>query len=538
MKFSVIPLLTALALSLFGSHLLAAEQPVFSADMITAAELSDYERTSTLAEVVAVIDALDAETELMHRERLLLTREGRDVPMVVLANPPVRSPEQAEASGKPVIYIQGNIHGGEVEGKEASLILMRDILFGDKQHLLDNQILLFVPVYNADGNDAMAENNRPNQELSPVMTGVRTAHGLDLNRDGVIVEADETAALYERLINRWDPDLLVDLHTTNGTWHGYSLTWAPSYHTAGDPAPSDYSSEVMLPAITESVKEKFDLDFNWYGGFDYRDWPPSELRTFHHAPRYLTNNMGLRNRMAILSETFSHDRFYKRIHAANVFIEEILEYSHRHGAEIQRINAEADARSANQEVGHEKGVQFEMIARDEPLDLLSYSYIPYQAEDGSTDFVRSSELVITEGVANFNAFAATRTARFPEAYIFSSAFVGLADKLRQHGIEVETLEADSSFNGEVFMIEEIGKQSFVQNNHRNSLMQGEFRNESRRFSRGDYVVSTRQRLANLIFYLLEPESDDGLAYWNLFDDYLEPRLEDQGQVEYPLFKAF
>lgn len=515
----------------------AAENPVFSAAMMTAAERSNYARTSTLAEVNAVLDALDADTDLMHRERLLLTREGRDVPLVVLAKPPVTSPGQALASGKPVIYLQGNIHGGEVEGKEASLILMRDILFGDKQHLLDNQILIFVPVYNADGNDAMAENTRPNQELSPVMTGVRTAHGLDLNRDGMIVEADETRALYERVINRWDPDLLVDLHTTNGTWHGYSLTWAPSYRTAGEAAPSDYTSEVMLPAITAAVKDKFDLDFNWYGGFDYRDWPPTTLRTYHHAPRYLTNNMALRNRMAILSETFSHDRFYKRVHAANVFIEEILEYTHEHGDEIRRINRQADASAAAQRSGTQKGVQFEMVARDEPLDLLSYSYIPYQAEDGSTDFVRSSELVTIEDVANFNAFRASKTATFPEAYIFSSAFAGLADKLRQHGVRVDVLEADSTFSGEAFLVNRMGKSNFDLNGHQNSLVEGEFRSDTRTFSRGDYIVSMDTRLANLIFYLLEPESDDGLLFWNLFDPYLEPILEREGTAEYPVFKV-
>ena len=223
---------------------------------MTAAERSHYERTSTFNEVIEVLDALDSETDLMYRETLLLTREGRDVPIVVLANPAISSPAQAEASGKPVIYIQANIHGGEVEGKEASLIAMRDILFGDKQHLLENQILIFVPIYNADGNAAMRENSRPNQELSPVRTGIRTAHGYDLNRDGMIVEAEETEALFSNVIQRWDPDLLVDLHTTNGTWHGNSLTYAPSYATAGDSSTSNYTSEVMLPALKQAVKEK------------------------------------------------------------------------------------------------------------------------------------------------------------------------------------------------------------------------------------------------------------------------------------------
>ena len=509
----------------------------FTEAMITIAERTNYERTSSFQEVMDVIDALDGESELMHRETLLLTREGRDVPIVVLANPVVTSPEAAAASGKPVIYIQGNIHGGEVEGKEASLIVMRDILFGDKQHLLDNQILVFVPIYNADGNDAMAENSRPNQELSPVMAGIRTAHGYDLNRDGMIMEADETQALYSNVLQRWDPDLLVDLHTTNGTWHGNALTYAPSYHTAGDASTSDYTSKVILPAIKQSAKEKFNLDFDWYGGYNYRNWPPSELRTYHHAPRYITNHMALRNRMAILSETFSHDRFYKRVHAANAFVEEILEYTHLHGEEIQRINAEADARVADSSTGQEKGVQFTMVPLDEPLDLLTYSYIPYQRAGGQIDFVRSSELVIIEGVANYNAFEATKTATVPSAYVFRASLSGLAEKLEGHGIWVEVLEAEATFSGEQFVINEIGKQSYVQNGHTNSLLRGEFIETTKTFSRGDYLVSMNDRLANLIFYLLEPESDDGLAYWNLFDEYLEGQLQRSNTADYPVFKA-
>ena len=511
--------------------------PSFTESMMTAAERSHYKRTSTFNEVIEVLDALDSQTDLMYRETLLLTREGRDVPIVVLANPPVSSPAQAEASGKPVIAIQANIHGGEVEGKEASLIVMRDILFGDKQHLLNNQILIFVPIYNADGNDAMRENSRPNQELSPVMTGVRTAHGYDLNRDGMIVEADETKALFRNVIQRWDPDLLVDLHTTNGTWHGNSLTYAPSYATAGDASTSNYTSEVMLPALKQSVKEKFNLDIDWYGGYDYRSWPPTELRTYHHAPRYLTNYMGLRNRMAILSETFSHDRFYKRVHAANVFVEEILEYTHQHGRTMRQINHGADRRVAASAIGQQNGVQFSMVPREEPLDLLTYRYIPYQKPDGSTDFVRSAELVTIAGVLNYNRFEARQTASVPSAYIFSAAFTGLAEKLQEHGIWVETLEADAAFPGQQFMVREVGKRNTVQNGHTNSLLSGEFVDMTKTFLRGDYVVSMDSPLANLIFYLLEPESDDGLAYWNLFDDFLDEALSLSESVEYPIFKV-
>lgn len=531
---------TILLVSLFAQLSQGAENvSSFTAQMITQAELSNYERTSTFAEVVSVLDALQRNSQLIHRETLLITEDGKDVPILVLANPAISSPEQAKASGKPIIYIQANIHGGEVEGKEASLIVMRDILFGDKKHLLDTQILVFVPVYNADGNDNMTENSRPSQEMSPLLAGQRQAHGYDLNRDGMAVETPETRALYANIIQRWDPDLLVDLHTTNGTWHGYSLTYAPSYHTAGDTEPSDYTAQIMLPAIQSSVKEKFNLEFSWYGGFDYHDWPPTELRTYNHAPRYLTNNMGLRNRMAILSETFAHDRFYKRVHAANVFVEEILEYTSVHGGEIQRINREADARVAAKAASgsYQNGIQFEMVPLEETLNLLSYKYIPFTKEDGTTDFVRSSEIVEIQGVLNFNAFAATMSATVPKAYVFSSDFSHIADKLRQHGIQVDTLQASAIFTGEVFNVTDVEHQSFVQNNHNNSRLQGSFVSGNRNFSAGDYYVPMDNRLANLIFYLLEAQADDGLAYWNFFDHYLLQELASAESADYPVFKV-
>ena len=540
-EVSVIFLVLALLSPSYG----ADETVSFPAAMMTVPELTNYQRTSTFAEVVAVVDALRQSSDLIHRETLLLTEDGKDVPLLVLARPPIATPAQARASGKPVIYIQGNIHGGEVEGKEASLIIMRDILFGDKQHLLDDQILVFVPIYNADGNDNMSSDARPSQELSPLMAGERQAHGYDLNRDGMAVETAETRALYLNVIQRWDPALLVDLHTTNGTWHGYSLTYAPSYHTAGDGATSAYTADVMLPAIAQSVKEKFNLDFGWYGGFDYRDWPPKELRTYHHAPRYLTNNMGLRNRMAILAETFAHDRFYKRVHAANVFVEEILEYTNTHGREMQRINAQADVRTASrlqQQTGAiENGIQFEMAPLEEPLGLLSYKYIPYTTPTGDTEFARSSEIVTIAGVLNYNRFEATKRATVPTAYVFPAELSQVAETLTEHGIDVAVLEQDTRFEGEVFSVTGIETQAFVQNQHRNTLLQGQYRSASQQFSAGDYYVALDNRLANLIFYLLEAQSDDGLAYWNFFDSYLQSALAqnpgDAAVVDFPVFKV-
>jgi dipeptidyl-peptidase-4 len=247
--------------------------------------------------------------------------------------------------------------------------------------------------------------------------------------------------------------------------------------------------------------------------------------------------MGLRNRMAILSETFSHDRFYKRVHAANVFIEEILEYTAIHGERINRINREADERVARSGFGFEQGVRFEMVPLDEPLNLLSYKYIPYRKAGGSTDFVRSSELVVIEGVANYNAFEAIETAIKPRAYVFPGEFIEIADKLRLHGIPVETLANHEVFEGQVYSVSAVEKTDFPLNGHQNSVLLGEYRRQQGEFGAGSFYVPMDHRLANLAFYLLEPRADDGLAFWNFFDDYLEGALEQYAEIDYPVFKV-
>ena len=518
---------------------LRAQAPI-DESMMTVPERTAYARTSTHAEVLETIGNLIQGSELVHRETMLVTRDGKEIPLLIVADPPVSTPQEARDSGKPVIYIQGNIHGGEVEGKEAILILLRDILHGDKSHLLENQIIALAPIYNADGNDRMSENSRPNQELSPVMTGERFSHGYDLNRDGMAAETPETRGLYRNVLQRWDPQLFVDMHTTNGTWHGYSLTYAPSYHSAGDPATTDYTMNVMLPAVRQAVKEKFDLDFFLFGDFTLEQWPPTEFRTFHHAPRYLTNMIGLRNRMAILSETFSHDRFYKRIHSANVFIEEILEYTNQNGAEIRRINREADARTLariTEQGGRvDNGVAFEMIPLPEPVSLRSYNHIPYRTADGNIEYTRSAEIIDLEGVANYQQFRPIRSATMPKAYLFPAELGSIAEKLNHHGIEVERLSSALTLDAGVFIISGIEAQNFTQNGHQNTRLTGDYQNMERTFQAGDFRVSLETPLANLIFYLLEPEADDGLAYWNFFDEYLDVLQEEGGPLHYPVVK--
>ncbi|VAV82961.1 hypothetical protein MNBD_BACTEROID02-247, partial [hydrothermal vent metagenome] len=266
----------------------------WSKNLITIPEKSNYQKTSTYADVMHFIEVIKSKSDLVHLEFMGKSKEGKDIPLIVMAKPKISSPKEAKDSGKPIMYVQGNIHAGEVEGKEVLQQLMRDILLGKKKHLLDNQIIIFAPIYNTDSNDKMEKGRRPSQEDSPVEVGIRAnSQGLDLNRDGIKMEAIETQGLIQNVLLKWDPEMLVDLHTTNGTWHGYGVTYAPSYHYAGEKAPYDFTWNTMLPSIVKSIDKNYGVKLGPYGGYSLRQgWPTKTIYTYNHHPRYIVNQMG------------------------------------------------------------------------------------------------------------------------------------------------------------------------------------------------------------------------------------------------------
>lgn len=514
--------------------------------LLTRPELSVYQETSTYADVMAFIKAVKGDSPNITQISMGTSKEGKDIPVLVLAEPRISTPAQAKASGKPVIYVQGNIHSGEVEGKEAVQILMREILHGDKKYLLKNQIILFAPIYNTDSNDKMQAGRRPSQEDSPKEVGIRAnSEGWDLNRDGMKMEAVETKGLFKNIIVPWDPALFVDLHTTNGTWHGYSLTWAPSYHTAGEKAPYDFTWDRILPEVTQKVKDGYGVHLGPYGYYYLRQegWPVKSIATYNHHPRYLVNQFGLRNRMAILSEAFAHERLYQRINSTYAFVSEILEFTNQNGKEMMAINAkaEADAIRFILEQGGKasKGVRFEKVALEEPIDKYrTYNYTSYTDEKGEVAYLRKPEIIELDDIVNYSAFAATKTAIVPKGYIIPAEFENIAQHLMGHGVEVTRLKKSVRVKGEAYQAtaQTKGRRKFE--GHNMVTIEGAFEADSRKFKAGDYMVDLAQPLANLIFYMLEPESDDGLVTWNFFDSYFEANGLGEKPVEYPVFKYF
>jgi Zinc carboxypeptidase len=526
----------------FISNVIA--QRTLTEDLLITPEKSNFIKTSTYGEVIAFLDAIKTKNSDMQVISMGKSMEGKEIPVAVLSKPVVKTAEEAKASGKMVVYIQGNIHAGEVEGKEVVMMLMRDILLGDKKYLLDNQIILFVPIYNSDSNDKMEKGRRPSQEDSPLEIGIReNSQGLDLNRDGVKMEAFETNGLFQNIINVWDPQLFVDLHTTNGTWHAWNLTWAPSYHSAGEKSVYDYTVNKMLKPITETVKKKYDLNFGPYGDFDVQQgWPLKNFYTYNHHPRYLVNQFGLRNRMAILSEAFAHERFYQRIHSTYSFALEILEHTNTNAKAIIETNKKAEEQAIQNVKDNagkaKKGVRFKMVPLEKLNQFPVYDYVAYTKTDETKGYYRMGNRTKYDDVTYHAAFEAEIESTLPRGYVIPASMTNVAENLKKHGIQVTTLNKSQSFSGESFLIEELEKSQRKFEGLFMAKVIGNFSSAKKSFKKGDYLVDLAQPLGNLAFYLLEPQSDDGLLTWNFFDEYLEKNGVNNKPVEYPVFKYY
>ena len=534
-----------IAFTLLFAIQISAQQKAWPNELITTPVKSNYQKTSTYAEVMSYIEALQRRSDLLHLEYMATSKEGKKIPVVVIANPRVTSPEEAKKSGKPVMYIQGNIHSGEVEGKEIVQQLMRDILLGDKKHLLDNQILIFAPIYNTDSNDKMKQGRRPSQEDSPVEVGIRAnSQGLDLNRDGIKMEAFETNGLIQNVLNKWNPEMLVDLHTTNGTWHGYGITYAPSYHYAGEKAPYDFTWDVLLPEVTEKIDKNYKVKIGPYGYYSTRQgWPPTSIYTYNHHPRYIVNQMGLRNKVGILSEAFAHDRLYERMNGTYGFVAEILEFTHKNGEEMAAINAKAEKDAIDNVLNNagkvKKGVRFKMVALEKKIaNYRTYDYIPYTNKEGKKSYIRSGKIIDVPNVANLSKFDATISTTLPRGYYLPKSMKPIVDHLRKQGIKVTELKKRKKVTGAVFMIDELKNATRKFEGHNMATVTGKYMSKTSTFKKGDFWVDMAQPLTNLAFYTLEPQSDDGLVSWNFFDAYLKEQGVNTKPVEYPVFKSY
>ncbi len=481
-------------------------------DLLTVAERTGFRATARHAEVVGLSERLAKASPTVRLAELGRSGEGRSLPLLIVADPPVSTPEQARASGKLVVFLFGNIHAGEVDGKEALPILVREVAGTLGHPLLKHLVLLVAPIYNADGNERVAGDNRPGQ-VGPVegMGQRANAGGLDLNRDFMKLEAPESRALV-RLLDAWDPALTIDTHTTNGSRHRYTITYDGPKNPAGDRRLITYSRERLFPEVGRALERRSGFRSYFYGNFedDHTRWT-----SFPATPRFGTTYIGLRNRLSVLSEAYSYAPFEARVRATHDFCLALLEFAADHRDEIRALLD--DARRATVAAGLDPKPDDRVAIRSQAR--------PLPGKTPVLGFVERDRVATAEPkdypCAIEIDFAPTVQVPRPFAYLIPPGHDRAVEVVRAHGIRAETLAEAAKFPVEVERIEAFTRSRRpFEGHHPIEVVGFATRAETRTMPAGTVVVPTAQPLGSLAVYLLEPRSDDGLATWNFFDDAL------------------
>ncbi|MGH7651014.1 MAG: M14 family metallopeptidase [Gemmatimonadaceae bacterium] len=501
----------------------------------TRAERTGYLETSRYADVRQFLDSLTKLRAPIIVGSIGKTNEGRDIPYVIASRPLVSTPAQAKALGRPIVYVQANIHAGEIEGKEALLALVRDLTFSSAPNALDSIVLIAVPIYNADGNERFASQSVNRREQNgPEMVGTRAnAQNLDLNRDYVKAEAPETRASLA-MFNAWDPDVFVDLHTTDGSFHGYALTYSPSLSPAAVFG-GVYARDSLLPVLRERMRTRDGFEVFAYGNFVddepglvgdttvHQGWA-----TYDARPRFGTNYFGIRGRIAILSEAYSHDSLQRRVASTYAFVKEILSLVAEKSAAIRSLSARADslpmAWGRSPDSLQMVAIRSELTATPKTLDVIREDI----EKTGDSSFTQTGVPKGERRTGRFRAirmpvydrFTSTLDRLPPAAYVIAPEDGAVAALLRLHGLRVDESDSAWTARGESFVIDSIATNERSFQGHHEVSLKGHWERGIQSLAAKSYIVSTAQPRGALAVYLLEPESDDGLTTWNFFDSQL------------------
>ncbi len=532
----------------WGNEVPEAWTGTWGEGLLTVPEKTEFTRTTSSLQLLEFIDALRWRTENLHVFNLFISPRGKSAPALVLSDPRVTSPRAATESGKPVVYLHGNIHPPESEATEALLMVAREILLGDRSHLLDNQIIVIVPIFNVDGTDTFVLQDGSLGSVTPHILGVRpNSEDIDLNRDAVKLETVEVNALY-RFFNTWDPILFFDGHLMGRVNHGYANTYATSTVPAAHPGPPAYMDERLFPAVRERVREEFGLEMFTHAFFAPREWPPTQWSHDRAAwtteAKFVVNDFGLRNRMAIITETPGQPTFERRIYAQYAFILALLEYTNDHAAEMQEMVRAADQETVSRVVEEAESGELRNWLSGEyrsrgVIDVLGYpgvvpEYIPGTSVRGTAAEGSTGEPEVVRGVEDLTLPVGTRDAWVPRGYLIPAEHADVVTKLEAHNIRVETLEDGITAEGEEFIISEVGRART--RGYQMPYLEGEFAPATRDFPAGTFFVDMAQPMANAAFYYLEPQAADGFVGWGIMDDALGLTGTRATPNVYPVFK--
>ena len=479
---------------------------------ITPFEKSDGTESPTYAETMAWLEKLANESAYLTMTNAGMSEQGRVIHLVIASLDQDFSASELSTSTKPLILIQAGIHAGEIDGKDAGMMLLRDIALGDKKALLTKANILFIPILNVDGHERRSAFGRVNQR-GPIEMGWRTnAQNLNLNRDFTKLETAGIRTIAS-IINKYDPDLYIDVHVTDGADYQYDITYGYVATGGYSPAISSWLSTAFQPEVDQALKDMGHIPGPLLFAANGNDFSAGNI-AFSFSPRFSHTYGDMRHMASILIENHSLKPFEQRVLGTYVFLEQAINSLGDHFETLQAA-VESDSNQPKESIP----VKFkfrETLA--DSMQFLGVASSKVKSEITGTEYVKWEGKPITQVVPSLLMDVPELAVSVPKAYWIPAEWGNVIEKMKQHGVELETLTESREIKLEFSTVEnyKMGTQPYEgMMRVQSSDLNREYKTLS--LNPGSVRIKTDQSLGELVVILLEPESVDSFFQWGYFN---------------------
>jgi len=479
--------------------------------------------TPTYNEVIEMYKLLDKNYKNAKLVEQGKTDVGKPLHLFIINNEAEFDPVKIRQKGKSILFINNGIHPGEPEGIDASLQFADDILRNKNgmQKWLDNTVIIIVPVYNIGGHLNRSAYNRSNQ-TTPYETGFRgNARNLDLNRDFSKCDS-ENARSINKIFVKWNPDVFLDTHTTNGSDHQYSITWVTPFPDYFPPTQEKFLRAKMIPQVFEM------MDKGEYKLIPYVDWifndPLKGIQIFPDAPRYSSGYASLFNCYGMMTENHVYKDFPDRVKSVYQFMTVLAEFTSKNSNEIMQ----------SRQKGLQETLALEKYPIDYEIDTTKYRMIDfdgYEVSDSIIDkvtglprFGYDRSKPFSTKIRYYDVYNTSEEIKVPEYYILPQGWWEVIEQLELNGVEFIPLKNDTILQVEVDYIDEFTSPKQPYNGHYfHDKVSTRSEIQTIQYYAGDLIIPVRQNKMKYILEMLEPKAMDSFFRWNFFDSVLDQR---------------
>ncbi|HKV36297.1 MAG TPA: M14 family metallopeptidase [Pyrinomonadaceae bacterium] len=494
--------------------------------MQTHAEETNYRQTPNYDDTIAFAKQLADASPAIEYRGFGHSGQGRELPLLIASETQTFTPDAARAAGKAVVLIQACIHSGEPDGKDAGFALLRDIaITKTAAGILNNVVLLFIPIYNTDGHERSTPFNRINQNGPESMGWRTTSTYQNLNRDYMKADTPETRA-WLRLYNEWEPDLFIDCHVTDGADYRCNITYHHEHHAGIDQAVLEWERDVFDDKVAKATAAAGNV-ISWYLEFiDNRDLTLG-TRDFNGSPRFSTGYVPLRNRAGILIETHMIKDYRSRVIGTYDFLRAALTQVNNDPAKLLRVGREADQRTVDACRTYNPSnfypLDFELTDETTPFELKAFQYETEQSDVSGDLRVIYGREPLDLTIPMYDTFRVTAAVAPPLYYIVPVQWTSVIEVLHAHGVRFRSLAESQTIEVESYRFTNVRWPYEPFEGRHMPRFDVERVTEVREFPAGSVVVPSAQPLGRLVLNLLEPEAPDSFARWGFFNAIFEEK---------------